>query len=193
MRKASGWSIGFVGRPAGAVMLETEDIARPEKPVLAFPWHPSAIFQQVFLRPHALTQQHQILVVLSGVCHRHRRALSHAALYASLGEERERRRRGRLIERHKTGTGWHASDQVPRTPATRSPGTLATRFTCVADCIHRATSVTHGLLRFRRSTVIRPAASRSRSTRRLIFRLTPCRSSHPFGSGNVALLAFHEA
>src|SRR5271166_1493115 len=57
----------------------------------------------------------------------------------------------------------------------------------------RATSVTNGLFLFGRSTRISPALSRSRSTRLLVFRLTPCFSSYPFGNGNVRLLAFHEA
>src|SRR5258705_13726137 len=48
-----------------------------------------------------------------------------------------------------------------------------------------------GLLRWRLSTRIRPAASRSRNARSFVFRRTPKLLSCPFGSWKVLLLAFH--
>src|SRR6516225_9441306 len=49
-----------------------------------------------------------------------------------------------------------------------------------------------GVFRVDRSTVISPPLSRSRSTRRLISRLTPNFLRFPLGRGKVGLLAFQD-
>src|SRR6266446_816347 len=52
--------------------------------------------------------------------------------------------------------------------------------------------VTTGVLPCRQVTLIRPAASSSRSARRLVSRLTPFFFNFPQGNGKVSLFVFHE-
>src|SRR4029077_10014788 len=60
------------------------------------------------------------------------------------------------------------------------------------SCKSLTQNITRGVLLERRSTVISPAASRSRSTRRLASRPTPFFPRLPLGNGNVRLLAFQD-
>ena len=74
--------------------------------------------------------------------------------------------------------------QVPVAISTGAPVPIRTGY--------KHTRVTIGVLPGRRSTVIRPAASRSSSTPYFAHRLPPRLTIPAFGTGKVMLLAFHE-